>query len=169
VLRKSKLFVETEFLALAQALEGFHRAIMSTSGTDRATLRRVRKAVQAALQSQDIDPALTQRICESMMHANDPTLAARLAALCQSLSGATLSQMGIDPATFASNVKDTRNFYTHAGGAKRRSKRPSIKGIDMFLLNQKMRALLRGVMLLHLGFPEAQIAGVLAREATEWG
>jgi hypothetical protein len=40
VLRKSKLFIETEFLALAQALEGFHRATTSISAADRLTLAR---------------------------------------------------------------------------------------------------------------------------------
>jgi hypothetical protein len=52
VLRKSKLFIETEFIALAQALEGLHRATMETSGTDRPTLRIIRKAVRGALDAQ---------------------------------------------------------------------------------------------------------------------
>jgi hypothetical protein len=169
VLRKSKLFIETEFLALAQALEGVHRAIMNTPETDRATLRRVRKAIHAALQAENIDPALKRRVCESMMHANDPTLAVRLTKLCQSLSAETLTRMGIDPATFVSNVVVTRNFYTHAGSGARKSKKAPLQGKDMFLLNQKMRALLRGAMLIHLGLPEAQMADVLVRQATKWG
>jgi hypothetical protein len=167
VLRKSKLFIETEFLALAQALEGFHRATATTSASDRLTLRDVRKAIRQTLDAQAILPELKEKICNSMMHAGDPTLATRLTALCQSISAPTLVKMGIVPETFISNVVVTRNFYTHAGSGVK-SKRKPVKGKEMFLLNQRMPALLRGAMLLHLGLPESQITEVLAREATKW-
>lgn len=68
VLRKSKLFIETEFLALAQALEGVHRATMSTSGTDRVTPKTIRKALRTTLDSLPIPAELKERICTSMMH-----------------------------------------------------------------------------------------------------
>jgi hypothetical protein len=167
VLRKSKLFIETEFLVLAQALEGFHRATMSISATDRVTLRKVRKAIRLTLDAQPIDAEIKEKICNSMMHAGDPTFAVRLTALCHSISVPTLADMGIVPETFTSNVVVTRNFYTHTGGVENPRKKP-VKGKEMFLLNQKMRALLRGAMLLHLGIPESQIAEVLAREARKW-
>jgi hypothetical protein len=167
VLRKSKLFIETEFLALAQALEGFHRATTNTSATDRLTLRNVRKAIRLTLDARAIEPELKEKICNSMMHAGDPTLATRLTALCQSISAPTLAKMGIAPETFISSVVVTRNFYTHAGSGVKSKKKP-VEGKEMFLLNQRMRALLRGAMLLHLGLPENQIAEVLARQATEW-
>jgi hypothetical protein len=101
------------------------------------------------------------------MHAGDPTLATRLNALCQSISAPTLAKMGVVPETFVSNVVGTRNFYTHAGGDVKSKKRPA-EGKEMFLLNQRMRALLRGAMLIHLGLPENQIAEVLCRGATKW-
>jgi hypothetical protein len=129
VLRKSKLFVQTEFLALAQALEGFHRAT---------------------------EP-----------QKNGPVLAARLAALCNRFSPGTLAGMKIDQTFFTSNVVVTRNFLTHAGGSEKPNKKP-VKGKDLFLLNQKMRNVLRGVILLYLCIPEAKIADVLARQANKW-
>jgi ApeA N-terminal domain 1 len=167
VLRKSKLFIETEFLALAQALEGFHRATTNMSATNKLTLRAIRRTIRASLDAQTIDFELKEKICNSMMHAGDPTLATRLAALCQSFSDATLANMGIVPDAFVSAVVVTRNFYTHAGSGERPNKKP-VKGKEMFLLNQKMRSLLRGVMLLHLGLPESRIAEVLNRDATVW-
>jgi ApeA N-terminal domain 1 len=123
------LFVQTEFLALAQALEGFHRV------TD---------------QKKD-----------------GVTLTARLAALCGRFTPATLLGMKIDPSTFTSNIVITRNFYTHAGAGEKPNKKP-LKEKDLFLLNQKMRSVLRGGILLHLGIPEAKIATILAREANKW-
>jgi hypothetical protein len=41
-------------------------------------------------------------------------------------------------------------------------------GRDLFLMNQKMRSLLRGAPLLHLGLPEGQISNVMEREATRY-
>lgn len=151
---------------MAQASEGFHRATTSTPAADRLTLRNVRKAIRLTLDARAIEPELKEKICNSMMHAGDPTLATRLTALCQLISAPTLATMGIVPETFISNVVVTRNFYTHAGSDVK-SKKP-VKGKEMFLLNQRMRALLRGAMLLHLGLPENQIGEVLARQATKW-
>jgi len=61
VLRKSKLFIETEFLALAQALEGFHRATTNVSAADRLTLRKVRKAIRLTLGAQALTRSLKRR------------------------------------------------------------------------------------------------------------
>ncbi len=60
-----------------------------------------------------------------------------------SISVSTLAKMGIVPETFISNVVVTRNFYTHAGSGIKAKKKP-VMGKQMFLLNQKVRALLRG-------------------------
>ena len=38
----------------------------------------------------------------------------------------------------------------------------------LFLLSQRMRALLRGVFFLHLGFPEPQFKDLIIGEATKW-
>lgn len=53
--------------------------------------------------------------------------------------------MAIEPATFISDLTATRNYYTHFGGDEQPKKKP-LKGKDMYLLNKKMRALLRGAM-----------------------
>jgi hypothetical protein len=169
VLRKGKLFVETEFLSLAQALEGFHRATTQTTVSGKAAFRQVRKTIVKLLKGEGVDAALVQRICDSMSHANDPTFASRLTELCTRISGSLLRRMEIDPEQFVDNVVATRNFYTHAGGSLRmRPKRNPIEGSPLFFLNQKMRALLRGVMLLHIGIPETQFAELLASQATRW-
>jgi hypothetical protein len=165
VVRKGKLFIETEFLSLAQALEGIHRVTERTPVADRAVFRQIRKKIVALLRQENVDPALSKRICDSMSHANDPAFASRLTALCQRISGPLLGRMGIDPAQFVADVVATRNFYTHTGG-KAHQKRIPEPGLELFLLNQKMRALLRGALLLNLGLPEGQVSDVLEREAT---
>lgn len=169
VLRKGKLFIETEFLSLAQALEGFHRVTTQTTVSDKASVRQIRRKIVALLREEKINDALTQRVCDSLSHVNDPPFATRLASLCGRLSSSLLSRMEIEPEQFVSDVVATRNFYTHTGRTRRmRRKANPVEGPKLFFLNQKMRALLRGIMLDRLEFPEAHLSEFLVREATRW-
>jgi hypothetical protein len=170
VLRKGDLFYETEFLSLTQALEGFHRVTSVPIPIDKMTLRMVRRSYATLLRQEGVDEALASRLCDAMAFANDPNFASRLEGLCGRLSGFVLSQMGIDPASFIPEVKTTRNFYTHAGSKiSSRRRVPPLSGPAVFYLNQKLRALLRAVLLLHIGLPEQQIATLATRDATRWG
>jgi hypothetical protein len=167
-LRKGKLFVDTEFLSLSQALEGFHRVTEHTPVVGRAIFRQIRKKMVALLKVENVAQALVDRICDSMSHVNDPKFTSRLTSLCQRLTAPLLKRMEIDPPMFVRDVVATRNFYTHTGSKPRKQQSTPISGKDLFLLSQKMRALLRGVLLLHMGLPEAQFSDVLVREATRW-
>lgn len=129
VMRKGRLFLETEFLSLAQALEGFHRA--------------------------------TTR--------SDISFRSRLTELRARIGGPLSHRMQIGSDEFLEDVVTTRNFYTHAGSDPQTgAKCCPTEGPQLLFLNQKMRALLRGVMLLHLGIPEVRLSDLLIREATRW-
>ena len=169
VLREGDLLYETEMLSLTQALEGFHRVTSEPVSVDKATLRRVRRSYAALLRQEGVDEAFASRLCSAMAHANDPTFASRLENLCSRLSGFVLGHMGIESVTFIPMVVATRNFYTHAGSKLSSRRRPApISGAAIFFLNQKLRALLRAVLLLHIGLPEEQITALVTREATRW-
>ena len=136
--RKGKLFLETEFLSLAQALEGVHRVTTHGGVVDRATFRQIRKKIVALLKQGKVDPLLARRICDSLSHANDLTFAGRLSELCRRMSGALLERVEIDPEEFASAVVAVRNFYTHAGSTMRnnQNKNPA-SAKDLFLFEPK--------------------------------
>jgi hypothetical protein len=167
VVRKGKLFIETEFLALAQALEGFHRVAYKSIRVERATFRKVRKDVSGVFENHGVNPELAEKLCQSMGHALEPTFSARLRELCESFSANLQGHLGIDEPEFVPNVVVTRNFYTHAGSnpSPRRGRKP-VTGKALVLLNQKMRAMLRGILLMHLGLLETQLSELLVREAT---
>jgi hypothetical protein len=135
--------------------------------TPKMTLRRVPGSYAALLRQEGVDEAFASRLCSAMAHANDPTFTSRLENLCIRLSEFVLGQMGIEPATFVPMVVATRNFYTHAGSKlSSRSRVALVSGSAVFFLNQKLRALLRAVLLLHIGLPEEQITALVTREAT---
>jgi hypothetical protein len=168
VLRKSYLFIETEFLSLAQALEGFHRATGKEVSLEKAAFKQLRKKIEILLEKQKVDAETAMRVNSAVAFSNQTSFRSRLKELCSRLSAATLAQMQIpDAETFVGSVVQMRNFFTHAGGPSD-GKKERLKGKDLFLLSQKMRALLRGVFLLHLGFPEQQVQDLVVRGATKW-
>jgi len=168
VLRKGKLFVQTEFLSLAQALEGFHRATGGDeSKMDKASFKALREKIEKFLEEQKVDDETAKKVNAAVAHCNQASFRSRLKELCGRVSQSTLGEMRIDPDAFAASVMNTRNFFTHAGGSSNEKKEP-LRGGELFLLSQKMRALLRSVFLLHLGFPEPQFRDLIVREATRW-
>lgn len=171
VLRKGKLFVETEFLSLAQALEGFHRATSGDeSKMDKVSFKELRGKIEKFLEEQKVDDETAKKVNAAIAYSNQMSFRSRLKELCGCISQSTLGDMKIDPDAFAASVINTRNFFTHAGGSsdEKKKKKEPLRGGELFLLSQKMRALLRGVFLLHLGFPEPQFKDLIVREATKW-
>lgn len=168
VLRKGKLFVETEFLSLAQALEGFHRATGGDeSKMEKASFKALREKIEKLIEEQKVDDETARKVKAAVAYCNQTSFRSRLKELCGRISQSTLGEMKMDPDAFAASVMNTRNFFTHAGGSSDEKKEP-LRGGELFLLSQKMRALLRGVFLLHLGFPEPQFKDLIVREATKW-
>jgi hypothetical protein len=166
-LRKGKLFVETEFLSLAQALEGFHRATGEEIKLDKAAFKALRKKIDNFLVEQNTDEETATRINSAVSFANQTSFRSRLRELCDRISKEILTKMKIAPEEFIADVVRMRNFLTHAGGSYNENEE-ALRGSELFLLNQKMRALLRAVFLVHLGFPENQFAELIIREATKW-
>ncbi len=168
VLRKGKLFVETEFLSLAQALEGFHRATGGDeSKMDKVSFKALRTKIEKFLEEQQVDGETAKKVNAAVAYSNQTSFRSRLKELCCRINQSTLDDMKIDPDAFAASVMNARNFFTHAGGSSDEKKEP-LRGGELFLLSQKMRALLRGVFLRHLGFPEPQFKDLIVREATKW-
>lgn len=130
-LRKSSLFVETEFLGLAQALEGFARLRFET------------------------DPK-----------AKRLTFADGIRQTYDLLSPDFADKLLDEKSIFTSRVLQTRNYFTHLGSRKG----PSVvdDGKDLFLLNQRLHAFLRCVMLIDIGVPENVLREPILYQSTRW-
>ncbi len=65
-------------------------------------------------------------------------------------------------------VRGPTKYWEHFSSYRQQgeSKKIPLSNNELFLLSQKMRALLRGVLLLHLEIDESQISNALEREAT---
>ena len=63
-------------------------------------------------------------------------------------------------------LRQTRNDFTHPGINKKSKVLASPK--DIFLFNQKLHALLRLLLLVHIGLPANLVFEQVFRQATKW-
>lgn len=134
--------IELRFLVLAQALEAFHSRSDSFVGTDmsRANHRTRVEALTAC-----VPPEHQDWLREKLAHANQKTLAARLAdILAQHPAEVAILTARIPD--FATKVKNTRNYFTHYG-AELLEKGKVAEGDELIRITFALEALL-GVCLL---------------------
>lgn len=129
-LRKSDLFEETEFLTLAQALEGFGRIRFG------GTKRRIAKYGDLIRETYNLFT---------------PETAQKLVGECE---------------LFKQKIIQTRDYYTHLGNPMGTSAAKTLK--ELFLLNKRLHAFLRGAMLIDLGIPEDAFSQAIVYQATKW-
>jgi hypothetical protein len=67
---------------------------------------------------------------------------------------------------FTTKIIQTRDYYTHRGNPKESSAAKTIK--ELFLLNKRLHAFLRGAMLIDLAIPEEAFSQAVVHQATKW-
>ena len=99
--------------------------------------------------------------------ATDMSFAARTKALLGSISYQHQKALiGDDVEQFVVTVRDTRNYFTHVGDKKKPTVVTAMS--DLFLLSQKLHALLRLLMLIHIGLPEDQVFEPVLHQSKKW-
>jgi hypothetical protein len=71
-----------------------------------------------------------------------------------------------DPEEFERTLRQTRNFFTHPGTKKKGKVLDGAK--EIFLFNQRMHAMLRLLILLHVGFSEGQVLDPVFQQLNKW-
>jgi hypothetical protein len=165
-LRNSSLYVETEFLALAQGIEALHRLTDRERLADQQTFKRVLKSVLGTIRTACPNSNLSTRLVESIRHANEPAFRNRIEWLIRRIDPNNAKSLLGDPTLFEMNLRRTRNFLTHPG--IRRSNGVLAGAGELFSLNQKLHAFLRLHMLLHVGFPESVAFEPVLYQSRKW-
>ncbi len=165
-LRKSKMPLETEFLSLAQALECFGRLHFSECLIDKKNFKRGLASVRKAITSEWGQNPVAKRCLESLGFANEASYSSRTLLVCGLLSIPFLEKLIGEQTDFVRVVVQTRNYFTHLGIDKKQSVADESK--TLFLLNQKLHALLRCVMLLKLGISEELLVEPVLYQASKW-
>jgi len=147
------LHAELRFLALAQALETYHRTRFKETVLPRDQHRERKRRVLAALAPADRD-----WVTPALAWSNELTLRQRLQRLYEKVPRPLvdhLPQIG----TLVQEIADTRNYLTHFGERK-----PDVlSGFRLSETTDNMRHVLQYLLLLELGFSENDATGIAHR------
>jgi hypothetical protein len=152
-IRNSSLFVETEFLSLAQAVESLHRVTDNSLIMAEAEFKEVKRVLSALFNFFfRAETEIRERLRESVAHANEPTFRGRVWSLVARISEPRAVSLLGPLDNFVDALVNTRNFFTHAGITLKSD--VLTDPVSLFTLNQKLHAFLRLLVLLYVGFPE---------------
>jgi hypothetical protein len=165
-LRISPLFVETEFLSLAQAIESFHRLTDASTVADKACFGEILKDLQEEIDFLCGQTRLRDRLRESIQHANEPNFRWRIESLLARLKDDQRTKLFGEELEFERTLRQTRNHFTHPGIKPRSKVLTGTK--ELFLFNQKLYAFLRMLMLLGIGFPADKVFGPVLQQSRKW-
>jgi hypothetical protein len=163
VLSQRQQWVNLEFLALMQALEGLHRALCPGTYADPAAYADVEQALVAAIPEgvgADHREALRARI----RYGNEYSLAKRLADLAHRLPSTARTLIIAQDGRVPRRWVDTRNYYTNwdeSLGDK------ILDAEEMVYANLRMRHFLRALYLDLVGVPWEAIEAALRNDCRE--
>jgi len=166
-IRHSSLFVETEFLSLAQAIESFHRLTDKSTVVAPDVFAQVQKDLTGFISQQNWGNfPIAARCLEAITFANDPTFKSRIESLLTRIDAEYLRKLIGDSVVFERTLRQTRNYLTHPGTRKKGNVLTDAKQI--FLFNQKLHVLLRFLILRVMGFSEEAIFEQLFQQARRY-
>jgi hypothetical protein len=165
-IRNTDVIVESQFLSLAQALEAFHRVTSTTTTIPKSEFIEVLQKVRGAITQACENSPIRERFLNAIAFANEPSFATRLKELVAKLDAQQTVNLLGEAKKFIRQVVDTRNMLTHQGiePAKNALNEP----LDLFLINQRMLAVLRFVVLDYLGLPPTLTFRPVHAQATQW-
>ena len=163
VLSAKHQWTNLEFLALAQALEGFHRALCRGTYVDPTAYEAIRDPIVAAI-PQGVAPDHRAALHARLKYGNEFSLAKRLAELAERLS-ATARALIIGPdGRIPRRWVDTRNYYTHWDQSLRNN---ILDSEGLVHANLRMRHLLRALYLNLVGVPWESIEAAAKNNCNE--
>jgi len=166
-IRHSSLFVETEFLSLAQAIESFHRLTDKSTVVAPEIFAQVQQDMSGFVSQQNwANSPIAERCLEAIKFANEPTFKSRIQSLLAGIDAERLKKLIGNPVVFEQTLRQTRNYFTHPGTRKKGNVLKDSK--EIFLFNQKLHVLLRFLMLKSIGFAEEAVFEQMFQQSRRW-
>jgi hypothetical protein len=147
-------YQEQSFLALVQALEGFHRVTQSNNIEPRAAFRARVQEIVSSIPSEYRD--LVKR---ALQYANEPSLRMRLNALL-GIGLATVPNFMDRPDSFLKRVVATRHYFSHFAPALRAK---AASSLELFSMVRVLSTLFEILVLLDLGWTVEGVRQVVER------
>jgi ApeA N-terminal domain 1 len=159
-IQSHRQYPETVLLNLIQAIESLHRRIYGGHIASPSDYEQVRSALTNAIPP-GTDPHLKEKLVGLLEFGNEPSLKSRLRELCSTLQPRTIEAVfGVsDLPRYLQLLADLRNYFTHYNDAlKPRVKAIVENPIELYNLNQRVRAFATLLLLKHLGLEENKLS-----------
>jgi hypothetical protein len=138
----TRLFLQTRFLNVAQAVEVYHARRLSSDVIEKPAHRKRLKDILAAAPTEHRD-----WLVDALAYSNAKRLSARVQELLER-EWLVMEPLVPDRPAFVKAVVDTRNYFTH--WSKGRAIPPPA---EIFILSERLAVLLQSSFLGELGFP----------------
>lgn len=149
----SGMYLNNEFLNLAQALEVYHRERFDDFVIPKSDYKVRKKAIVESVPKEH-----RKWLTEQLAYGNQPRLYQRLLELLKHTEKVTLKLVS-NSDSFARKVTDTRNFLTHFS----RKSEHVIEDGELFRATQVLSYVLQTCFMLELGLPEERIVRLFER------
>lgn len=149
-------YLDGKFLALAQALETYHRRTSNETLKDEADFRAMIASILWSCPKQN-----RKWLLGRLYHGNEINLGQRIKRIIEPYKSYIGSQK--QRKKFIRNVVNTRNYLTHYS---EELEKDSLKGLELWSLCQKMEAVFQLHLLQQLGFKEFDIQRLLSNNYT---
>ncbi len=144
------LDLETQFLFLARALEGYHRQLYGGTYLSKEKYEPIAAALIKAICEQDLTESHKAKLKNAIKYGNEYSLRKRLKTICDKIERdhrEVFKELLEDPKDFISKVVETRNNLIHLDG----SSTDAIPEDKLPEYIRKMRRLLRLCFLVEMG------------------
>lgn len=156
VLFASELYSETRFLNLVQAVEVLHRKRWSGQYLDEAEYEPLRERMKQLVRDA-VGRVRGEPLIGRLVYWNEWSLRQRIKDSVDRC-GSWVATLIPDRDAFAGTVVDTRNFLTHYD---RRLEDAAAKGPELYVLAERVRFLLEGLLLLSLGIEQERAGEII--------
>lgn len=148
---KENHFNENTFLNLAQAAETFHARIHNHTKIPKQAFEKMKSEILK------LTPlAYHEWLKDQFNFGNNLNLQTRLSELVDKYSNHILDEIIGDKDAFTKQVKHSRNYYTHYSPS---GKKKALIGHELYILSEKLKALLVSAFLIEVGFPKEKLKG----------
>lgn len=151
----NKGFTENTFLNLAQSAETFHVRIHDRPRIPQEEYTKMKNDILNSAPSQ-----YHSWLKEQFNFGNYLNLHSRLTELIEKYSNDILDKVLGDKTKFVTDVKNSRNYYTHYD---KRLEKKALKGADLFYLSERLKILLVCAFLMEAGITKEMIVSYLER------
>lgn len=152
------MYLQHEFLSLAQSIESYHRRIFGGEYVSKNEYKPILEALKASIPA-EIDSGFRESLKYRMQYLHEYSLKKRLEAIVNSC-GNILATIIPDKAEFVEDVYNTRNFLTHYDKSlEGKSKR----GDELYKRTKQLKFLIEVCLLREMGVPDDDISKLVSR------